>query len=123
MRVALYARVSTTHGEQDPEVQLSKLRDFCRSRGYEIVKEYVDMKSGADPHRPALEEMMEDARRRRFEAIIIVRLNRITRSISNLLRIIEDLQAWNVGLICVDQPIETNSTTGRLMIHILTALA
>lgn len=125
MRVALYARVSTAEEKnaQDPEVQLIKLRDFCRARGYEIAGEYVDRKSGADPNRPALEKMMQDARRRKFDSILIVRLDRITRSIGNLLKILEDLQSWGVALICTDQPIETNSATGRLMIHILAALA
>jgi len=77
----------------------------------------------SDLVREALEKMMGDARRRKFDAVVIVRLDRITRSITNLLKIIEDLQAWGVGLVCVDQPIETNSATGRLMIYILAALA
>jgi putative DNA-invertase from lambdoid prophage Rac len=125
VKVALYARVSTSDEKmrQDPEVQLVKLRDFCRARGWEIFQEYVDRKSGADPHRPALERMLADARKRKFDAVVIVRLDRITRSITNLLSIIQDLEAWGVSLVCTDQPIETDSATGRLLIHILAALA
>lgn len=121
-KVAIYARVST-QDKQDPEVQLVKLREFAAARGWEIYQEYIDRASGADPNRPALDNMLKDARNRRFHAVLIVRLDRITRSIINLLNTLQMLDKWSVSLVCVDQPIETNSPTGRLMIHILAALA
>lgn len=124
-RVALYARVSTAEvlDRQDPEVQLLKLREFVTSRGYDVYNGYVDRASGADPNRPALDQMMTDARAHRFDAIVIVRLDRITRSLINLLNILEQLEAYGVDLICTDQPIETHTPAGRLTIQILAALA
>jgi len=122
-RVALYARVSTADKNQDPEVQLVRLRDYAASRGIEVVGEYVDVASGANPNRPQLEEMMGAARQRKLDTVIIVRLDRITRSLTNLLGLIEDLDRWGVHLMCLDQPIETGSASGRLLVHILGALA
>jgi len=125
MRVALYARVSTSEEaeRQDPEVQLLKLREFVKNRSYAVYNDYVDRASGADPYRPALDQMMNDARAHRFDAIIIVRLDRITRSLINLLNILEQLESYDVKLICTDQPIETDTPAGRLIIHVLAALA
>lgn len=140
MRVALYARVSTSipqeikNGDlkgkenevvfrQDPEVQFLKLREFAKNRGYEIVAEYQDRASGSDPNRQQLEEMMKAAFRREFDTILIVRLDRITRSLSNLLSLLQELESAKVNLIATDQNIELGSATGRLMIHLLGAFA
>lgn len=136
MKVALYARVSTDLTEDDlktadgkvvfrqnPEVQLLKLREFARNRGYEVVAEYQDRASGSDPNRQQLEEMMRAAFRREFDAILIVRLDRITRSLSNLLSILQQLESAKVNLIATDQNIELSSPTGRLMVHLLGAFA
>lgn len=134
MRAALYARVSTEkddrkgeNGEmvkrQDPEVQLIKLREFAHNREYEIVKEYTDRASGSNAYRPGFEDMMKAAFRREFDIILIVRLDRITRSLSNLLNIMEDLQRARVDLIATDQSIALDSPTGKLMVHLLGAFA
>ena len=123
MKAALYARVSTTDRDQNPETQLVKLRQVAQARGYTLTREYVDQASGADHNRPALVDMMNAAKQGDINAILIVRLDRMTRSLTNLLHIIEELNAYNVTLICTDHPIETNTTTGRLMTHILGALA
>ncbi|MDD3531670.1 MAG: recombinase family protein [Candidatus Pacebacteria bacterium] len=134
MRVALYARVSTPESDkkklkdtdrakQDPETQLVKLRAYAKAMGWQIIKTYIDRASGADPNRPSMSSMMADARSRKFDAIVIVRLDRITRSLANLLSTIEDLERWNVRLVCTDQMIETGSATGKLLIHLLGALA
>lgn len=127
-RAAIYARVSTRataagDERQDPEVQLSKLRQFARARGYQIVAEYQDRASGADPRREQLEAMMQAAFRREFDTILIVRLDRITRSLANLLSMLEELEAAKVNLIATDQNIELSSPTGKLMVHLLGAFA
>jgi site-specific DNA recombinase len=100
MRVGLYARVSTSEDRQDPENQLRRLREFASARGFEVIEEYVDQASGADPNRPALTAMMEAARKGRVGAVAIVRLDRIMRSTINLLRVLEDMESWGVHLIC-----------------------
>ena len=89
-RVALYARVSTLNHQQDPETQLRDLRSFCAYRGFEIVREYVDAGvSGAKESRPALNELVADARKRRFDAVLVWRFDRFARSTSHLLRALE----------------------------------
>jgi DNA invertase Pin-like site-specific DNA recombinase len=123
VRVALYARVSTSENRQDPENQLRRLREFASARGFEVVEEYVDRAFGADPNRPALTAMMEAARKRRVDAVAIVRLDRIMRSTINLLRVLEDMEAWGIHLICLDQPIDTSTPSGRLLTTIISAVA
>jgi DNA invertase Pin-like site-specific DNA recombinase len=134
VKVALYARVSTPKTDkkttnagdrerQDPETQLIKLRAFAQARGYEVVSEYVDRLSGKDANRPALEAMMTAAFRHEFDAILIVRLDRLMRSIANFVALNDDLNAAKVGLVCTDQLIDTTTPSGRLQQNILVAFA
>ena len=84
MKVALYARVSLDEKAndkrfQDPENQLQPLRDFAKSFNYIIYKEYIDKKSGADSNRPEFRNMLQDAMLRRFDGIIVWKLDRFSR--------------------------------------------
>ena len=73
MRVAVYARVSTTDKEQDPETQLMPLRNFCQAQGWEIYREYVDKASALDvAHRLAWRELLDDAAKRKFKVVLYV---------------------------------------------------
>jgi DNA invertase Pin-like site-specific DNA recombinase len=75
-QVALYARVSTLNN-QDPEMQLAELRQYAGRRGWQIVEEYVDQGvSGCKESRPALNRLMSDACRRRFDAILVWKIDR-----------------------------------------------
>jgi len=79
MRVALYARVSTLNG-QNPEMQLSELREYAARRGWEIIGEYVDEGvSGSKESRPALNRMMADAQQRKLDAILVWKIDRFGR--------------------------------------------
>ncbi len=83
-RVALYARVSTA--DQTCENQLLELRRYCEARGLEVVREFVDHGvSGTKDRRPALDELLTDARRRRFDMLVCWRLDRLGRSLIRLL--------------------------------------
>jgi DNA invertase Pin-like site-specific DNA recombinase len=76
-RVALYARVSTKNNGQNPETQLVALRGYAASRGCEVVGEYVEVRiSGSKDRRPELDRLMADARRRRFDAVLVARFDR-----------------------------------------------
>ena len=133
IKVALYARVSTnicrsvdgsTVFEQSNENQLFKLRQYAEARGYEVVHTYEDRASGANRHRPALDDMRRDASEHKFDIILIVRFDRIARSLVNLLNLMEELDQYGVKLICVDQPeIDTTSHHGRLIMAVLGAIA
>ena len=85
MKIALYARVSLDETDkesrrfQDPENQLKPLREFSKPMGYEIVQEYVDKMSGANPARPQFRKMMQDAMLRRFGGILVWKIDRFSR--------------------------------------------
>ncbi len=84
-RVALYARVSTKNHGQDPETQLLALREYAKARRLEVFAEYVDVGiSGGKDSRPALNQLMKDARKRRFDAVLVARFDRFARSTRHL---------------------------------------
>lgn len=121
MRVALYARVSTA--DQNPQNQLMRLLEIAHGRGYEVIGQYVDIASGANQKRPNLDRMMLDAKARLFERIMVVKIDRLARSIGNLLRIMESLDSWGITVEFIDQPIDTGTASGRMMLTVLGALA
>jgi len=123
MRVALYARVSRQDKDQNPENQLIKLRKFAERQGWSVHGEYIDYASGAAPSRPFFDRMVAEARGRHFDAVLVVRIDRLARSTKHLLTILENLNHYRVGLICSDQDIDTNSAAGRLLFTILGAVA
>lgn len=131
IKVALYARVSSREEQLDsngkprqtPENQLRLLRRRAEWDEVDVYHEYVDFASGADPNRPALAQMMRDMKAMRFRKVYVVRLDRITRSLRNLLSLIESLQERGVGLVCTEQDIRTDTSTGKLLIHFLGAIA
>jgi DNA invertase Pin-like site-specific DNA recombinase len=125
MKAALYARVSSRESQerQDPEVQFIRLREFAHLREFTETVEFVDHASGADPNRPGLVALLEAARRGEFKAVIIIRIDRIMRSTMHLLEVVKSLDTWGVSLICVDQPIETETAMGRMVLAFLAAIA
>lgn len=123
MKTALYARVSTRDKDQDPEVQLVKLRDFAARHGWVVRDEYTDFATGRDGNRPGLKKLLQDARAGKFDTVVIVRVDRIMRSLKNLYQLFQNLEAWDVRLVATDQDIDTNTTAGRLMLGLLGLLA
>lgn len=98
--VALYARVSTLHGQQDPEMQLSELREYVNRRGLTIYQEYVDQGvSGSKESRPALNQLMSDAGRCRFDAVLVWKIDRFGRSLKHLVNSLADLSAYGIAFI------------------------
>ena len=92
MKIAIYARVSTTNHGQDPEVQLGELREYCQRRGWEISHEYADVGiSGSKEKRPELDKLLHNAHRRYFDAVVVWRFDRFARSVSHLLK------AWRIS--------------------------
>jgi DNA invertase Pin-like site-specific DNA recombinase len=123
MRVALYARVSTHNGQQDPEVQLRELREYCASRGCEICGEYVDHLSGAKDKRPALARLMAEAHRRRFDAVVVWKFDRFARSVSHLLRALETFRSLGIEFVSLSEQVDTSTPMGKLVFTVLGAVA
>ena len=105
MKVALYARVSLEEGNKDdrryqePENQLEPLRDWAKGQGWEIVAEYVDRGSGADPNRPKFKQMIQEAMMLRFKSILVWKLDRFSREpLSQVLGRIQKLRERTIGI-------------------------
>lgn len=121
-RAVLYLRVSTD--EQNCDMQERDLLRLADQRGLEIVKTYRDEGwSGAKASRPAFDEMLRDAKRGRFDVLLCWKLDRLGRSLSNLLRLLEDLRVWNVGLISHSESLDLDSPSGRLMFQLVSAFS
>jgi DNA invertase Pin-like site-specific DNA recombinase len=92
-RAAIYCRVSTIHHGQSVDMQLHDLRKLAEQRGFQIVKEYSDQGiSGSKNSRPALDAMLADARRGKFQILLTWRLDRLGRSTAHLIHLLEDLK-------------------------------
>lgn len=122
MTAALYARVSTV--DQTCENQLIELRRYCEARGWRLWKEFVDTGvSGSKDRRPALDELLAHARRRRFDVVVCWRLDRLGRNLRHLVMTLEELQDLGVGFVSLGEGIDLRTPAGRLQLHILAALA
>lgn len=122
MRIGIYARVSTK--DQSCDLQLRDLRTFCRARGFEAVREYVDAgQSGAKESRPELNKLMEDARKRRFDAIVVWRFDRFARSTKHLLLALEEFRSLGIQFISFQENIDTSSPLGQALFTIVSAVA
>jgi DNA invertase Pin-like site-specific DNA recombinase len=124
MRAAIYARVSTSNNGQDPRVQTREIREYCERRGWQIAGEYVDAGiSGAKDSRPELNKLMADAHRRRFDAVVVWKFDRFARSVSHLLRALENFNALGVGFVSLSEQIDTSTPTGKMVFTVLGAVA
>jgi DNA invertase Pin-like site-specific DNA recombinase len=122
-RVAIYARVSTIDKGQDPDLQLSELREYVERRGWKIVSEYVDKgHSGAKESRPALNRMMADARRRKFDVIAVWKLDRFGRSLKHLVTALADLESLGITFVSLRDGFDLSTASGRLMFQIIGAM-
>jgi DNA invertase Pin-like site-specific DNA recombinase len=123
IRVALYARVSTLNN-QDPEMQLSELREYAGHRGWQIVEEFTDQGiSGCKESRPALNRLMSDACRRKFDAILVWKIDRFGRSLKHLVNSLAELAALGVAFISLRDNLDLSTPSGRLMFQIIGAMA
>jgi len=122
-RCALYARVSTFNG-QDPELQLRELREFALHRGWEIAGEYVDQGvSGSKESRPQLNQLMADARKRRFDVIAVWKLDRFGRSLKHLVMTLADLESLGIAFVSLRDSFDLSTPSGRLLFQLVGAMA
>lgn len=122
IRAALYARVSTN--DQDTETQLRELRQYVERRGWDLAEEHVDQGvSGSRKSRPALDALLKRARARQVDVIVVWALDRLGRSLSHLVTLVDELGALGVDLVVLTQPIDTTTPSGKLTFQILGAVA
>jgi DNA invertase Pin-like site-specific DNA recombinase len=121
-RAALYMRVSTV--DQNPQTQALDLKQFAVQRGLEIVQTYTDHGiSGTKARRPALDKMMEDARRHRFDVVVVWSCDRLARSTKHLLQVLDELNGFGVQFLSQREAIDTEGPLGRAIIVIVSAIA
>ena len=123
MRAALYARVSTLNG-QDPEMQLRELREYAARRGWQVTGEYTDQGvSGSRESRPELNRLMNDAQQRRFDAILVWKVDRFGRSLRHLVNALAELGALGVAFVSLRDNLDLSTPSGRLMFAVIGAMA
>jgi DNA invertase Pin-like site-specific DNA recombinase len=123
MKAALYARVSTT--DQNCELQLRELQAYAERQGWAIVETYQDIMSGAKANRPDLIRLLVDARARKFDCLLVWKLDRFGRSLVDCLNNIRTLEDYGIRFIAVTQGLDTDqrNPASRFLLHVLGAAA
>ena len=123
-RIAIYARVSTS--AQTCENQLTELRTVADRAGYQIVAEFVDegiSGSKGRSDRPALDRMLKECTKRRFDLVMCWDISRLGRSVQHLIEIMNELQSLRIDLFFLQQGMDTSTASGRMMFSVFGALA
>ena len=106
------------------ELQLSDLRTYAGARGWKIFKEYIDIgRSGSKEQRPAFIRLMEDAKKRKVDIILVWRLDRFGRSLKHLIVSLDELRTLGEGFVSYKESLDFTTPTGRLMFHLLAAFS
>jgi DNA invertase Pin-like site-specific DNA recombinase len=122
MKVALYTRVSTN--DQSVEMQTSDLKRYCDQRGFEVYKEYCDQGiSGVKDKRPALDELVADAKKKKFDAVLCWRFDRFARCTKHLITALEEFRHLGIDFISYQENIDTSSPLGKAMFTIVSAIS
>jgi DNA invertase Pin-like site-specific DNA recombinase len=122
-RAAIYARVSTVDGRQDPETQLRQLREYAERRGFPVASEYVDYASGSRNDRAEYRTMLEAARRRQFDVLLVWRYDRFARSMRELVNALSEFEGLGIDFISYNEGADTTTPQGKLLFGIMASLA
>ncbi len=124
MRTAIYARVSTSHHSQDPQVQLYELREFCSKRGFSIDHEVIDHGfSGGTAQRPGFKELMALANSGKIDLVIVLKLDRLFRSLKHLITTLEEFDILGIKFIAVRDNVDWTTPSGRFFVQVLGSFA
>ena len=121
MKIAVYGRVSTN--KQECETQLRDLREYAAQRGFEVIEEYVDRLTGMKDSRPALNRLMLDAKQRKFDAVLVWKLDRWGRSLVDLMTTLHELTALGVGFVSLTEALDLTTPAGRAFAGFLAVFA
>src|SRR3974377_2100742 len=120
-RAAVYCRVSTS--DQNPDLQQTERREYLQFRKWEIADAFTDTMSGTKDRRPALDRMLAEARRGRFDVIVFWRFDRVARRTSHLLRSLEEFQSLGIDFVSLRESVDTSTPTGKAVFTIIAAIA
>jgi DNA invertase Pin-like site-specific DNA recombinase len=120
-RAILYLRVSTI--DQHPESQVHDLRAMAAQRGYQIQHEYRDVISAAKARRPGLDQLLADARKHRFDVVLVWAFDRLARSVRHFLEVLDELNHLGIEFVSFRENIDTGGPLGRAMVVIVGAIA
>jgi len=124
MKVAVYTRVSTT--KQEYQNQLSQLKSFCEKKGWQIIQEYSETISGKEANRPVFKQMLEDASKRKFDAIVVWALDRFTREgTERVWHYLSLLNTYGVSFVSYQEPFFSteNEMVRDILISVMGTLA
>jgi len=122
-RVALYARVSTLDKGQDPETQLAQLRKYAQNRNFEVIGEFIDYASGTTLDRLEYKKMMQAAKKRKIDVVLVWRYDRFARSTQALVNALKEFQSLGIDFISYQENIDTTTPSGELVFHVMASLA
>lgn len=118
---AMYMRVSTQ--DQSTALQLKELQEYAEARGWKVLKSYEDKATGTNTSRPMFQQMLKDAHAKKFDVLLVWKLDRFARSLKDLVNNLQELTELNVALISLKDQIDLTTSTGRLMLHIIGAFS
>jgi DNA invertase Pin-like site-specific DNA recombinase len=120
--VSIYARVSTER--QAVDMQLAELREYVQRAGWKVYSEFVDESyTGKNTARPAFKEMIDEARQRKLDVLLVWKLDRLSRSLKDLIGTLDELGHLGIDFISYDNKIDTSSPTGKLVFQVIGAVA
>ena len=127
MRIAIYIRVSTEDQAKEGyslEVQREYLESFAKREGLEIFKIYQDDGiSGYSTERPALKDLLKDAKGRKFDLVLVYKIDRFSRNLKDLLNLVDELSSSSIGFKSATEPFDTTTSAGKLMFQQLGSFA
>jgi len=123
IRAAIYGRVSTVNHGQDVGMQIAELRQFAAARGWQIANEYTDHVTGSKDSRPALNQLMADAHKRKFDVVAVWKFDRFARSTAHLLRALETFRALGIDFCSYSEQLDTTTPAGKMVFTVLGAVA
>ena len=120
--VGIYARVSTDR--QTVDMQIHELKEYIKRRGWNLYREFIDQGySGSDTKRPAFQDMMNEAKKRKFDVLLVWKLDRLSRSMKDLVMVLNELGGLGIDFVSYDNNLDTSTPTGKLVFHVIGAVA
>jgi DNA invertase Pin-like site-specific DNA recombinase len=122
MKAGIYTRVSTEN--QSVDMQLSDLRSFAKQKGFNVYKEYCDIGiSGSQDSRPQLDKLMDDARKKKIDIVLVWKFDRFARSTRYLINALHEFNHLGIHFISFTENIDTSSPMGKVLFTIISAMA